>query len=99
MFPTAVFHKRPAWNNAVDVRMVRKILPPGMKDGEKGHFPAEIFFVVRKSLKRFGDCLEENSVKRFFITERKGIKLFGNGKDDMEIVYGQKVANAMLDPL
>ena len=79
--------------------MVQEILPPCVKYSEKGDFATEIFFIVRKSLQSLGNCLKENGVKRFFITKRKGIELPGNGKNDMEVVNGQKIAHAMLDPL
>jgi hypothetical protein len=70
-----------------------------MKNSVKSDLTAEIFFIVCKGLQRLGDCLKEECVERFFISERKGVKLMRNGKNNMEVVDGQKIARAILDPL
>jgi hypothetical protein len=59
-----------------------------VQDGEKGDLPAEIFFITGKALQGLGDSLKEKRVERLFVPERKIVELFGNGKDDMKVVYG-----------
>jgi hypothetical protein len=82
----------------VDVRVVHEVLSPGVEDGEKGDFTAEIFFIAGKTLERLGDRLEQNRIERLFIPERECVEFFGNGKDDMEVMHGQKVPCSQLDP-
>jgi hypothetical protein len=69
-----------------------------VKDGEKGDLSAEIFIITGETLRRLGDRLEQERIKRFFVPERESVELPGNGKDDVEIVHGQKIPRPALDP-
>ena len=84
---------------AMDVRMVRQGLPPGMKNGEEPDFGAEVFWVQGYGLESGRSGVEQKFVEHGLILQRQRIELFGDGEDDVVIVDGQQFSLALFDPL
>src|SRR4030042_928652 len=83
----------------MNMRMIEQVLAPGVENGKKADLSAEMFGVTGKRLKCLGHSLKEKRVKRFFVTQGKGIKLVRQRKNHMEIRNRKKVDHALLYPL
>jgi hypothetical protein len=59
---------------------------------------AKMFWVVCKLRKGLGDRTEEKIVKDLAVDGDQGIEFRGEGEDHMEILNGQEVLTAGLDP-
>ena len=79
--------------------MVEKILAPGMKDGEKADFGAEMFGIGGNGAQGLRRRLEENAADRFFVLISDGGHLFRHGEDDVEVLAVEKLGLTVLNPL
>jgi len=86
-------------DNTVNVRMIHKILSPGMQNTNDAYFCAEMFRVMGEFHQRLGNGAEKKIVHDLPVHRYQGIQFRGNCEDHMKILNGQKVLTASLDPL
>ena len=79
--------------------MVHEVLSPRVQDRDKPDLRPQVFRVFRKFDQGFRNGLEQDAVENFLISEHKGIKVIGDGEDDVKIWYGKQVLFPGLDPL
>src|SRR6266581_6054377 len=79
--------------------MMEQILAPGVKDGEKPDFGAEMFGIGGNRAQGFCRGAEENAVHHFLVLVCDGGNLFRHRKNDMEVSGIEKLGLAVLNPL
>lgn len=99
----AIGGERASRNDAVEMRMQREILPPGVKDGGDAELPAgvggEELGIAGKGGERVGGSAKEKIVDHTGSVDREGAEFVGQGEDDVEVVDGEKVGAPCLDPV
>ena len=78
--------------------MIHEVLPPGVQNTDGPYFSAEMFRVVGKFHERLGNRAKQKIVQNLPVHRNQGIQFRGDGKDHMEILNGEKVLTARLDP-
>ena len=73
-----------------------ELLIPCMQRGNKARFPAER--VLTELQKRPGHGLEQDREHHLFVLQDDGVELMGEGKDHMEVVYGQNLVSSFFEP-
>jgi hypothetical protein len=78
--------------------MIHEILTPGVQNAGSPYLCAKMFLVMRE----FSECLGYGSKKKIvhdlLIPQYQWIQFRGDGKDDVEILNGQEVLTASLNP-
>lgn len=74
-----------AGNDAVNVRMEQKVLPPRMQDAEETNLGSQMFGVARHFTKRFGYRAEQEVIERPLILQDESVQLVRQGEDDVEV--------------
>jgi hypothetical protein len=82
----------------MEVGMVHEVLTPSMENTDHSYRCTEMFWVLCEFRERFGDRTEKKIVKDLAVHGDQGIKFRGKGEDHMEILNGQEVLTASLDP-
>lgn len=77
--------KASAGDDAVDMGMVIKFLPPGMQHLYESRHSAEIFPVSRQFHKGPGGRIMEKGVKELLVGINKRVEFSRNGKNDMKV--------------
>ena len=85
----AVERETTAWDHAVDMRMMQKVLAPGMKHTQEADLGAEMFCSSRDLQQRGGTGAEQEVVDDLLVLESQPGKLMWNGKDHMEVADGK----------
>ena len=78
--------------------MIHKVLAPGVQDADNPCLCSEMFRVVCEFRERFGDRTEKKIVQDLAVHGYQGIEFRGDSEDHMEILNGQEVLAAGLDP-
>jgi hypothetical protein len=82
----------------MDVGMIHEVLPPGVENADTPDLCPEMFRVICELGKGLGDRTEKKIVKDLAVHGDQGIKFRGEGEDHMEILNGQEILAAGLDP-
>ena len=75
-----------------------KILPPGMKHGEKADVGTQMLRVGGNLQQGFGRRPEEDTVNHPRVLESEGSDRLGHGEDDVKVIDGQKFGGLLLKP-
>ena len=78
--------------------MIHEVLAPGVQNANTPYLCPEMFRVVCEFRERFGDRTEKKIVQDLAVHGDQGIEFRGEGEDHMEILNGQEVLTAGLDP-
>lgn len=78
--------------------MQRKILSPGVKDGDHTSLGTEMFFIVRKTFDHTPGRIEEQFVDLRWLIETQPVECFRQGEDYMEISCWKQLRFSCLDP-
>lgn len=76
-------------DHAVDMRMMLKILAPGVEHTQEANLRAEMLCVSRDREQSGGTGAEQEVVDDLLVLESQPRKLMWNGEDHMEITYGK----------
>ena len=95
----AVVGKTAAWNDAMDMGMMRQRLAPCMQDGDDADLGAEPAWVSGERRHRFGRRLEQDRVDGGLVLEGDRRDRRGQREDDVEIGNRQKFGLARGEPL
>src|SRR5438874_4285537 len=79
--------------------MMDQGLSPGVEYGKEADFSSQMFGIGSDGGQGFGRGTKQNVVDDLFVLVSDGSDLFGDGKDDMEIVCGEDFGYSLLDPL
>ena len=82
----------------MDVGMIHEVLAPGVQDADAPYLCTEMFRVVCEFRERFGDRTEKKIVQDLAVDGDQGIEFRGDSEDHMEVLNGQEVLTARLDP-
>jgi len=69
-----------------------------MKDGEERYLSTEVLWITSDLVQGFGNGSKENVVYHLLVLERELLELFGDGKYDMEIGYGEEFGPSSVQP-
>jgi len=86
---SAIERETTAWDHAVDMRMMQKILAPSMKHIQEADLGAEMLCVRRDLQQSGGTGAEQEVVYDLLVLESQPRKLMWNGEDHMEITDGK----------
>ena len=78
--------------------MIHEVLTPGVENADNPYLCAEMFRVICEFRERLGDRTEKQIVQDLAVHGDQGIEFRGEGEDHMEILNGQEVLTAGLDP-
>jgi hypothetical protein len=76
-------------DHAVDMRMMLKVLAPGVEHAQEADLRAEMLCVSRDREQSGGTGAEQEVVDDLLVLESQPRKLMWNGEDHMEITYGK----------
>jgi hypothetical protein len=76
-----------------------QVLAPGVEDGEETDFGAQMLGIAGNREEGFGGGAGEDIVDHFFVMEGDGGERLGDGEDHVEILHGQQLGGAPLEPL
>jgi hypothetical protein len=82
----------------MDVGMLHEVLAPGVQNTDTPYLCPEMFRVVCEFRKGLGDRTEKKIVQGFAVHGDQGVEFRGEGEDYMEVLNGQEVLTARLDP-
>jgi hypothetical protein len=82
----------------VDVGMIHEVLTPGMKNTDNPYRCAEMFRIICEFLDCLGDRTKEKIIHDPLVHRYQGIEFRRDSEDHMEILNGEKVLTASLDP-
>ena len=77
--------------------MIFEGLVPRVQDGDEAN--GSLQTGMAKLQQRFTDGFKEQAEQNLFVGEDQTVKLMGQGKDQMEVSYGQKLRGLLLKPL
>src|SRR2546427_13175911 len=83
----------------MQMRMMKQILAPGVKNSKEADFSAEMLRIGRNGLERLSGSPEENAVDGPLILQADVGNLFRHGKDNVKILGVQNLGLSVLDPL
>ena len=75
-----------------------KVLTPAMQHGEEADFHAQMLGVAGNGEQGFGSGGEEEIVDDFFVVEGDGGDGFRKREDHVEVLGGQQLGGALLEP-
>jgi hypothetical protein len=98
--PARALERRPAaGHNAMEVRVVMKILPPGVEHGKEADLGPEVLGIGSDGTQRIGGRAEEDVVDRGLVLEGDRRDLRRQREDDMEVWHGQQLGLPLVEPL
>ena len=71
-------------------------LVPGVQDGNEAQFSTKL--VLAEAKQGLGDGLEQDVEHHGLVTKDHGVELVGQGKDEVEVLCGQKLRLSRLKP-
>jgi len=86
---SAVERETTAWDHAVDMRMMQKILAPSMKHSQEADLGAETLCVRRDLQQSGGTGAEQEVVDDLLVVESQPREFMRNGEDHMEVADGK----------
>src|ERR1019366_9322219 len=86
-------------DDAMQVGMKVKVLPPAMEHGEESGFHPQALRIGGNGEQGLGDGAEEHVVDNLLVVEGDGGKGRGEGEDHVKVIGGQQLGGALLDPL
>ncbi len=99
MNPTRVIRRQTTGrNNAVDVRMMLKLLVPGVKDAEETDLSAEMPGIFSDFQKRLGTAPEQQAVDDLFVLQGQWRQFVRERENDVGIARGQQFGAARVKP-
>lgn len=87
-----------AGNYAVDVRMQREVLSPGMQDAYHACFSSKMFFILGKTFHHTPGRIEEQFVNLRRFKQTQLVESFGQREHHMEISSWKQLRFSCLDP-
>ncbi len=78
-----------AWDHAVDMRMMQKILAPSMQHTQEADLGAEMLCVRRDLQQSGGTAAEQEVVDDLLVLESQPREFMWNGEDHMEVADGK----------
>jgi hypothetical protein len=85
----AVERETTAWDYAMDMRMMQKILAPGMKHTQEADLGAEMLCVRRDLQQSGGTGAKQEVVDDLLVVESQPREFMRNGEDHMEVADGK----------
>jgi hypothetical protein len=82
----------------MDVGMIPEVLAPGVQNTDTPDLCPEMFRILCELGEGLGDRMEEKIVQDLAVQGDQGIEFRGEGEDEMEILNGEEVLPAGLDP-
>jgi len=82
---TAVRGQAAPGDNTVNVRMIHKVLSPGVQNTNDAWFSAEVFRIIGQFNDCFGNRTEKKIVHDLPVHRYQGIQFRGDGEDHMKI--------------
>jgi hypothetical protein len=82
----------------MDMGMIHEVLAPGVQNADTPYFCPEMFRVLCELGEGLGDRTEKEIVQDLTVHGDQGIEFRGNREDYMEILNGEEVLAAGLDP-
>ena len=97
--PVALVGRDPAArNDAVEMRMMMKVLSPGMQHRQKAYPGAEVLGVGGDLQQGFGCRTEENAINHPLVPQRQRRDQLGHGEDHMEVLDRQQLRSTLFKP-
>jgi hypothetical protein len=85
-------------DDAVKVRMMGKVLSPGVKDGNKARGGAEMRGILGEFEKGTRSSVKEEIVEKTRMSEEERVEEMGEGEDDVEMGNGENAMERALNP-
>lgn len=82
----------------MQVRVRLQPLPPGVQHREEADLGAEVAGIGGDPPQRLGGGLEEQAIDGTLVLERQRREPIGQGEDDVEVLDGQELVEALLQP-
>jgi hypothetical protein len=82
----------------MEVRMMMKVLSPGMEHRQKANLGAQVPGVGRDLQQGLGRGPEQDAVNHPLILEGQGSKRLRQREDDMKVLNGQKLSGTPFKP-
>ena len=82
----------------MQMRMKRKVLSPGMKDGNHASLCTEMLFILRKTFHHTPRCIEEKFVDLRRFKQTHLVERFGQREHYMEISCWKQLRFSCMDP-
>ena len=79
--------------------MMMQVLAPGMQDAEEADLGAQVFWIARDGEQRFSAGTKEDVVDDRLVPIGKRGQRCRQGEDDVEVLDGQQLRLALLEPL
>src|SRR2546428_13423434 len=83
----------------MQMRMMKQILAPGVKNSKEADFSAEMLRIGRNGLERLSGSPEEKAVDGPLILQADGGNLFRHGKDNAKIRGARNLGLSALEAL
>jgi len=83
----------------MEVGMKKQVLSPTMEYRKEAEFGSQMFGIGSDGGQGLGCGTKQDVIDDLFVLVSDGSDLFGDGKDDMEIVCGEDFGHLLLDPL
>ena len=87
-----------ARDDAVQMEVLRQILPPGVQDGRAAEVAAEMAGIAAEGGEGVGGGVEEEGVEEPGVALREGVEGMRQGEDEMEVLDGQQLRAAGVEP-
>src|ERR1017187_2794855 len=94
-----VWGETAAGDDAMQVGMKVKVLPPGMEYGEEPGFHPQALGIAGNGEQGLGDGAEEDVVDDLLVVEGDVGDGLGQSEDHVKVFGGQQLGGALLDPL
>jgi hypothetical protein len=95
----AIWGNAAAWNHAMQMRMVKKSLAPGMEHCEESDLRAEVLGVSRDGAQRLGGRQKKNVVDGLLVLQGNGGDGLRYGEDHVKILGVEKLGSTVFQPL
>ena len=97
--PGTVESQSAGGNDVVDMRMMLKVLSPGMEHAEEPDVGSQVLGIASKFEQRSGAGAEEQIIEQPLVLKDEGGELVRHGEDDVEVRYGQQLSRTRGQPL
>jgi hypothetical protein len=94
----SIGRKTAAWNDAMQMRVMEEILPPGMQDGEKANLRTQVLGVSGNGAQRLAHRSEQNIVDELLILVGDRSDWLWDRKDDVEVADVEKLGSTVFQP-
>ena len=83
----------------MEMGMKQQVLSPTMEYSEKADLGSQMFGIGSDGGQGLGRGAKQNAVDDLLVLVSDGSDLFGDGEDDMKIVWRENFGRSLLDPL